>query len=826
MILKEDEPIAMVKRSIDSVKDSVDGMYITLTYTNVKPETSPLLELLEKYGAEVSFFQWIDDFSAARQFAMDQAPHGSNQYIYWQDADDVLNDSYALKQIFQDALKFKWASVFLVYWYRVSLDAKGEVRDILIEHKRERIIRNDGTFKWLGMLHETLIDQRADNVQKVLRKEAVVMHLTDEKRVDEALPRNIRILEKQAAREDHKDPRTLVYLAKGYFDMGVQYIDKRTEFHDKALKLFDEYLEGSGKLGNQNYREASGWAQERANAWQFVSEIYKFRNKFQEALLAINEAISEAPEFPIYYIDKALLYTYLDDFKKAKHWLTVATSINIPDTTIITTPRDMKMKALEVDSRIGLNENDMGKVRKNLEMMLEAIPDSEDLKERYKAAVSIEAANKAAQCVVYLGKYLEQIKEEDRIPALLNAVPSDLQTEKFYAEMRHKFIPPRIHESNEITIMCGPGFEQWSPKTIDKGLGGSEEAVIYLAKELAKQGWKVTVYANPQYDKGEYDGVMYLPYYDINIKDLFNVLILWRAIGFTDVKLTAKYTMLWTHDMPNNPDFTQERLNRIDAIAVLSEFQKEQFRMQDLNGAMSEIPQDKFFITRNGIPDVSHFKWKGDPHKLIYSSSPDRGLIYLLLYWSKIKKEIPDATLDIYYGFDVFDALYRDNPGRQKWKARILKMMEQDGITYHGRVGHDVLHEAFTKAGIWAYPTHFTEISCITAMKAQALGAIPVVTNLAALKETVRNGLKVDVNIENSEAQEEYINALIGLMKDEKSQKDLRKEMIPWARKYFPWEVVAKEWSDKLNGVKPGIQVLRTLALTPEQFIEGLQKQR
>src|SRR5258708_39599115 len=155
MILKEDEPIAMVKRSIDYVKDSVVGMYLTLAYTNVKPETSLLLELLEKYGAEVFFFQWIDDFSAARQFAMDQAPHGSNQYIYWQDADDVLNDSYALKQIFQDALKFKWASVFLVYWYRVSLDAQGEVRDILIEHKRERIIRNDGTFKWLGMLHET-----------------------------------------------------------------------------------------------------------------------------------------------------------------------------------------------------------------------------------------------------------------------------------------------------------------------------------------------------------------------------------------------------------------------------------------------------------------------------------------------------------------------------------------------------------------------------------------------------------------------------------------------------------------------------------------------
>jgi len=101
-----------------------------------------------------------------------------------------------------------------------------------------------------------------------------------------------------------------------------------------------------------------------------------------------------------------------------------------------------------------------------------------------------------------------------------------------------------------------------------------------------------------------------------------------------------------------------------------------------------------------------------NPKKLIYSSSPDRGLIYLLKMWPEIIKAVPDALLDVYYGFDVFDAIHKGNPGRMKWKSMIIDMMKQPGITYHGRVGHKELEQAMMGAGILSYPTDFTEISC------------------------------------------------------------------------------------------------------------------
>jgi glycosyltransferase involved in cell wall biosynthesis len=184
---------------------------------------------------------------------------------------------------------------------------------------------------------------------------------------------------------------------------------------------------------------------------------------------------------------------------------------------------------------------------------------------------------------------------------------------------------------------------------------------------------------------------------------------------------------------------------------------------------------------------------------MIYSSSPDRGLIYLLNHWPTIRAKCPDAELHVFYGFDVFDAIHRNNPERMQWKADLLQLMKQPGIVYHGRVGHKALEAELAQSGIWAYPTHFDEISCITAMKAQAYGAIPVVTNRAALQETVRNGIKVDVDITEEEGQQEYVTALVDLLNDPTKQESIRGNMMPWAQKYFQWSHVADSWNQLLH---------------------------
>lgn len=221
------------------------------------------------------------------------------------------------------------------------------------------------------------------------------------------------------------------------------------------------------------------------------------------------------------------------------------------------------------------------------------------------------------------------------------------------------------------------------------------------------------------------------------------------------------------------------------------------------NGEMVPMPEDKIFVTSNGINPVNiNKKWIRDPHRLIWTSSYDRGLPYLLLIWEDVLKEVPDANLHIYYGWNLYDAIHGNNPARVQWKNKVDELMKQPGITHHGRVGHAELNRAFAQSGVWAYPTDFTEISCISAMKAQAHGAFPVTTNYAALKETVRHGIKLDIDITETVGQGEYKKALIEFLKKNSSDEKARGEMMQDAVKTFLWSGVAKQWQGLFENKK------------------------
>jgi glycosyltransferase involved in cell wall biosynthesis len=193
--------------------------------------------------------------------------------------------------------------------------------------------------------------------------------------------------------------------------------------------------------------------------------------------------------------------------------------------------------------------------------------------------------------------------------------------------------------------------------------------------------------------------------------------------------------------------------------------------------------------------------------RCIWTSSYDRGLEHLLNMWPEIKKEVPEAELQITYGWNLFMSVYGPtglgpNPERQAWKEKMDKKMKQPGITHIGRVGQQKMVELLQQSGIWAYPTDFDEISCISAMKAQIYGAIPVTMNRAALKETVRFGVQVDGDIADKQVQKEYIKYVVDWLKDENKQKSVRKEMCDWAREEFSWIKVAESWSIEFQAPK------------------------
>ncbi|MEK0324795.1 MAG: glycosyltransferase, partial [Nitrosopumilus sp.] len=188
-------------------------------------------------------------------------------------------------------------------------------------------------------------------------------------------------------------------------------------------------------------------------------------------------------------------------------------------------------------------------------------------------------------------------------------------------------------------------------------------------------------------------------------------------------------------------------------------------------------------------------------HKLFWQSSYDRGLDVLLLMWKDIKKTYPDATLDITYGWNLFDVATTNNKERQEWKKTQLELMKQDGITEHGRVGKDKLEDIRMECGIWAYPTYFTEINCITALETQNDGLVPVTMNLGALRETAPEGVLIEGSIEDEATKKKFLEELLSLMGDKPRWKKLRNKCKKFAAKY-DWSAAARSWIDEFKSTK------------------------
>ena len=82
MIVKNEEKI--LRRCLDSLKGIYDEAIIVDTGS-----TDSTKEIAKEYTDKVYDFVWVNDFSKARNFAMEKA---TCDYIYMADADEVLDE--------------------------------------------------------------------------------------------------------------------------------------------------------------------------------------------------------------------------------------------------------------------------------------------------------------------------------------------------------------------------------------------------------------------------------------------------------------------------------------------------------------------------------------------------------------------------------------------------------------------------------------------------------------------------------------------------------------------------------------------------------------
>lgn len=721
-------------------------------------------KLSEKYKEtpHIRFFKydWCDDFAHKRNFLAEET---ESAYYFRMDCDDEIEHPEKIWDIFEKMVG-RFDIVFVPYIY--SRDQDG---NCIAEHWRETIIKKRPEVKWNKPVHENL--HYESNIEILSMKTdyfQIIHRLTDEHSARSS-ERNLRILLKEFQRDKQEtDPRTISYIGRIYMELG---------YCQEAIPFLELLI------------EKSGWNDDKYFAWIHLAECHRALGNIELSLAACNEALEINTSFPDAYISKGVIYLWKQDYVKALDWLMYGVVRPKPDTMFVINP---SIYGWRVRLYIATAYLGKGMYEEALKWFLDSkklSPTNPDVVDKEKVFLNSFESNEFLKHLMWL---LEKTKDPDIKEKLLEAIPkSYLLDERFWA-VKNAHGKPKTWADKSIVIYCGSSWEEWTPPNVISGIGGSEEAVIYLSRELVKLGWEVTVFNRCGENKGIYDGVEYRNFYEFNLLDNYNNLISWRNDIFRRKKIKARNRIVWLHDVINKTDYSTGE-DYLEKVMVLSKFQKSMLS--------KELPESRIYISSNGI-NVEDFKpslLPRNPHRMIYTSSYDRGIEHLLMMWKDIRKEVPDAELHLFYGWKTYVEMEKAGLRPVKFRQLLLPLMEQDGIFEHGRIGHRELIKEFYKSGVWVYPCHFEEISCISAMKAQACGCVPVTTDYAALDETVKGGVKVPGQTGEGDTNERYKEALIKVLKDTDYQEELRK-MLP-DKDVFSWARVAKEWEKDLLNV-------------------------
>lgn len=749
--------------ALESAAQYFDEIVVTVTGHNKEVE-----RIAKKHGALVSHFVWEDDFAKARNFNFAQA---TGDWIFWMDADDVLQGGEKLDGYVEQCKKNGLSGLFTMYWYDINKD-----KSVRAKHWKMRLIKNDGHGEWRGKLHEDFLQLRSANWGRIPEEDIRIVHHSDDVRRQESHLRNLALLEKNLDEEgENSDPRTLYYYGQALYSL---------QRYEDAKLVFSRYL------------DISGWDEERYLAYQIIVDCLIFEKDYDTAIDVALASTKERPDYPGAYFNLQRLYVRKGDHKRSLVWFDIGSKKKPPETNLIQFVDENTWKPLFLAAHSLLQLGKIDEAERHIKACL-GVKDSEETKTLAELIASVKEKRDLSRSAVLITSYLEEHGQEVNVPMLLGGLPREIADNGVISALRNKYLPPKVWGEKDITIFCPYTIEAWSPKSLEEGgIGGSETAVVHLSKQLALLGWNVTVYNFCSNDAGVHEGVTYKNYWEFNIKDTFNVLISWRTPELFDANLDAKMGVLDLHDVMSVHDFPQDRLKNIDKVFVKTNYHKSLF---------PNIPEEKFVVINNGI-DLERFSGseKRNPKQMIYTSAPNRGLEYILDNFEKIVELVPDVVFKIFYGWKTFFEIEKDNPERMAWmnkmQARIAELKDKypANIFDIGRIDQDELAREFMRSGVWSYPTSFAEISCITAMEAQAGGAIPVNTGYAALAETVEFGFATKGDIEQEAVQESWVELLCKVLDEEDNFTLSREEMMLHARK-FSWEQVAKDWSTEIT---------------------------
>lgn len=247
---------AVILRMLQSVVSIVDTYCICDTGS-----TDNTIDLIKNFFDERSIHGVVIsepfiDFQHNRNVAL-KACEGMSDYVLLVDADMVLN-----------VLDFNKNELENNHIYSILQGNHS------FYYPNIRIIKNDGTSKYIGVTHEYL-DFRPNHTHVILDKTKLfITDIGDGGSKSDKVDRDIRLL-KGDLEENPNNPRSYFYLANTYFDSNQ--LDESIPYYLKRIEI-------------------GGWDQEIWYSYYRLGEIYKRKDDIQKAITYWMEGFSVLPE--------------------------------------------------------------------------------------------------------------------------------------------------------------------------------------------------------------------------------------------------------------------------------------------------------------------------------------------------------------------------------------------------------------------------------------------------------------------------------------------------------------------------------------------------
>jgi len=236
---------------------------------------------------------------------------------------------------------------------------------------------------------------------------------------------------------------------------------------------------------------------------------------------------------------------------------------------------------------------------------------------------------------------------------------------------------------------------------------------------------------------------------------------------------------------------------RFDKLVFVSNYQ-----FNTYNLAMG-VPYSESLVLRNAIEPIP---WKpkslDGKIKLIYHTTPHRGLELLVPTFEFLEKHHDNIHLDVYSSFEAYGWPQRDEPYKQLFE----RIKSNPNMTYHGYQPNDVVRKALQEAHIFAYPSIWQETSCIAAIEAMSAGCAIVCPNYAALPETTANfAFQYQWHEDPQEHVNIFANALSSVIDVVNNNENSFQTRLAVQKNYtdtfYNWDQRAKEWEGLIRGI-------------------------